>query len=107
MSTLQTDVTKLNAAFAASTSSDDPAVGALWQQLLSDAQAASKSTPIPDALIQAYWAAALNDLIDGATDCLGSSEALPPNLFDQGVASIASGANYLSTAAGAIQNLVG
>ena len=107
VSTLQTDVTKLNAAFAASTSSDNSTVGPLWQQLLSDAQGASKSAPIPDALIQSYWTAALNDLIDGSTDCLGSSEALPPSLFDHGVASIASGATYLSTAAGAIQNLVG
>jgi hypothetical protein len=107
VSTLQTDVTKLNAAFAASTSSDYSAAGPLWQQLLSDAQDASKSAPIPDALIQGYWTTALNDLINGSTDCLGSSEALPPNLFDQGVASIASGATYLSTAAGAIQNLVG
>ena len=107
VSTLQTDVTALNAAFAASTSPDDSTVGPRWQQLLSDTQSALKSAPIPDSLIQGYWTTALNDLIQGSTDCLGSSEALPPNLFDQGVASIASGATYLSTSAGAIQNLVG
>ena len=108
MSTLQADVAKVNAAFTATTSSDYSAVGPLWQQLLSDAQECDEgSAPIPDRLIQGYWTTALNDLIQGATDCIESSEALPPNLFDQGVASIASGAAYLRTSAGAIQSLVG
>ncbi len=107
VSTLQTDVTKLNAAFAAPTSSDYSAVAPFWQQLMSDAQSAMKSAPIPDRLIQTYWTTALDDLIQGSSDCVGSSEALPPNLFDQGVASIASGATYLNTSVGAIQSLVG
>ncbi len=107
VSTLQADVARLNAAFTAATSSDFSAVGPFWQQLLSDAQSAMQSAPIPDRLIQGYWTTALDDLIQGASDCIGSSEALPPSLFDQGVASIASGAAYLRTSAGAIQSLVG
>jgi len=106
-STLQADATKVDAAFTATSSSDYSAVAPLWQQLLSDAQSAMTAPPIPDSLIQGYWTTALNDLIQGATDCIGSSEALPPNLFDRGVASMASGAAYLRTSTGAIQSLVG
>jgi hypothetical protein len=107
VSTLQTDVTKLNAAFAATMSSDYSTVVPFWQQLSSDAQSALKSAPIPDRLIQSYWTTALDDLAQGSSDCIESSEALPPNLFDQGVSSIASGATYLTTSVGAIQSLVG
>jgi len=106
-STLQTDLDKLNAAFPSTTSSDDPSADPYWQQLLSDAQNAMRSTPIPDAVIQSYWSTALGDLVDGASDCLGSSEALPPNLFDQGVASVDTGGSYLGTALAAIQALIG
>jgi hypothetical protein len=87
--------------------SDYSSVDPSWQQVLSDAQSAMNLTPIPDSLIQSYWATALNDLIQGSSDCIGSSEALPPNLFDQGVASIDSGTAYLTTATAAIQSLIG
>ena len=107
LNTLQTDIDNVNAAFAAAGSADDTTVTPVWQQLLTDAQSAMNLPPIPDPLIQSYWTTALNDLIDGSSDCLGSQEALPPNLFDQGVASIASGVTYLSTVQGSIQSLVG
>jgi hypothetical protein len=106
-STLQTDLSRLNAAYPSSGSSDYTSVGPYWQQLLSDAQSAMNQAPIPDTLIQNYWTTALNDLIQGSSDCLGSSEALPPNLFDQGVASIESGSTYLTTSTAAVQSLVG
>ncbi len=104
---LQTDLSRLSSAFMSSGPSDYSSVDPSWQQVLSDAQSAMNLAPIPDSLIQSYWATALNDLIQGSTDCIGSSEALPPNLFDQGVASIDSGTAYLTTAAAAIQSLVG
>lgn len=105
VATLQTDIAKLNSAFTSNTSSDFSSVDPDWQQLSTDAQSAMKLAPIPDPLIQSYWTTALNDLIQGSSDCLGSVEALPPNLFDQGVASIDSGTTYLSTATAAIQTL--
>jgi len=104
---LQTDLSRLSSAFMSSGPSDYSSVDPSWQQLLSDAQSAMNLAPIPDGLTQSYWATALNDLIQGSTDCIGSPEALPPNLFDQGVASIDSGTAYLTTAATAIQSLVG
>ena len=69
--TLQTDISKVNAAFPASEASDYSSVDPSWQQLLSDAQSAMKLPPIPDPLIQSYWSTALNDLIQGSSDCLG------------------------------------
>jgi hypothetical protein len=107
VTTLQTDLSRLSAAFMSSGPSDYSSVEPSWQQLLSDAQGAMNLAPVPDRLIQSYWSTALNDLIQGSTDCLGSSEALPPSLFDQGVASIDSGTGSLTTATGAIQSLVG
>jgi hypothetical protein len=104
---LQTDITKLGVAFSASGPTDYSAVDPSWQQLLNDAQSALKLTPIPDSLTQSYWTTALNDLVQGAGDCLGSEEALPPNLFDQGVASIDTGTTYLTTLTAAIQSLAG
>ncbi len=102
---LQSDLNKLNSAFSSAAASDYSTVAPSWQALLSDAQSALKLAPIPDALIQSYWATALNDLIQGSSDCLGSSEALPPSLFDQGVALIDSGTTWLSTSVGAVQSL--
>ena len=106
LSSLQADITKLNATFASAGTAGDSAVIPDWQQLANDAQSAMKLTPIPDPLLQAYWTTALSDLVQGASDCIGSEEALPPNLFDQGVASIDSGSGYLNTTLGAIQSLV-
>jgi hypothetical protein len=105
--TLQTDISKVDAAFPANEQSDYSAVDPFWQQLLSDAQSAMQLPPIPDALIQSYWSTALSDLIQGSSDCLGSSEALPPNLFDQGVASRNTGATYLGTSVTEVQALIG
>ncbi len=105
--TLQTDISKLDAAFPVNEVSDYSSVDPIWQQLLSDAQSAMQLPPIPDALIQSYWSTALSDLIQGSSDCLGSSEALPPNLFDQGVASLETGATYLSTSVAKVQALIG
>jgi hypothetical protein len=107
LGTLQTDLSKVDAAFASSTSSNYASVDPSWQQLLSDAQNDIKLAPIPDSLLQSYWSAALNDFIQGSTDAIQGSEALPPNLFDQGVASIETGATYLSTTLEAVQTLVG
>lgn len=105
--TLQTDISKVNAAFPTNEVSDYSSVDPFWQQLLSDAQSAMQLPPIPDALIQSYWSTTLSDLIQGSSDCLGSSEALPPNLFDQGVASLQTGATYLSTSVAKVQALIG
>jgi hypothetical protein len=104
---LQTDISKLGVAFSASGPTDYSAVDPSWQQLLSDAQSAIKLAPIPDSLLQSYWTTALNDLVQGSSDCLGSEEALPPSLFDQGVASIDTGTTYLTTLTAAIQSLAG
>ncbi len=104
---LQTDLTTLNAAFPSAGPLDYSAIDPDWQQLLNDAQSAVTLPPIPDALIQRYWSTALNDLIGGSSDCIGSSEALPPNLFDQGVASIETGSDFLTTTSQAIQTLLG
>ena len=102
-STVLNDVNNLNAAFAAAPGSSS--VIPYWQQLLGDAQSAISQAPIPDALIESYWTTTLNDLIQGSTDCLGSSEAPPPSNFDQGVALIQSGATYLNTSIAAVQRL--
>jgi hypothetical protein len=106
-STLQTDISKLDAAFASGAASNFSTVAPSWQQLLSDAQNAIKLAAIPDPMLQSYWSTTLNDLIQGSTDTLGGSEALPPNLFDQGVASIETGATYLNTTLASVQALVG
>jgi hypothetical protein len=106
-SQLQTDISNLDAAFASGASSNFSTVDPYWQQLLSDAQNAIKLAPIPDPLLQSYWSTALNDFIQGSSDSIGGSEALPPNLFDQGVASIETGATYLNTAQEQVQALVG
>jgi hypothetical protein len=105
--TLQADVDKLNAAFASTNPADYATLDPYWQQLMSDAGSAKAAGPIPDTLIQSYWSTALDDLVQGAGDCTGSSEAQPPNLFDQGVASIESGTAYLHTSLAAVQNLIG
>ena len=107
LTTLQADITTLNAAFPSAGPTDFSAVDPDWQKLMTDAQSAVTLPPIPDALIQSYWSTALNDLIGGSSDCIGSSEALPPNLFDQGVASIETGSDFLTTASQAIQTLLG
>ena len=107
LTTLQADITTLNAAFPSAGPTDFSAIDPDWQKLMTDAQSAVTLPPIPDALIQSYWSTALNDLIGGSSDCIGSSEALPPNLFDQGVATIETGADFLTTAAQAIQTLLG
>jgi hypothetical protein len=104
---LQTDVSGLNASFSSTSAANYSTLDPSWQQLAADARSAMALPPIPDPLIQAYWSTALGDLVDGPTDCIGTSEALPPNLFDQGVALIASGSSYLSTAAQAVQGLIG
>ena len=104
--TLQTDITKLDAAFGSAGASNTAAVDPYWQQLMRDAQSAAVLPAIPDALIQDLWFTAVQDLITGSSDCLGSAEALPPNPFDQGVALIDSGTTYLSTALGAVQGLI-
>lgn len=104
-STVQNDVNNLNAAFAAAGASGFSSVTPYWQQLSSDAESALSLPAIPDPLIQSYWATTLNDLIEGSSDCLASSEAPPPSVFDQGVASIDSGASYLSTSISAVQRL--
>jgi hypothetical protein len=105
--TLQTDVSGLNAAFSSTSSANYSTLDPSWQQLAADARRALALPLIPDPLIQAYWSTALGDLVDGSTDCVGTSEALPPNLFDQGVALITSGSSYLSTSAQAVQALIG
>jgi len=105
-SMLQTDITKLDAAFGSAGASNATAVDPYWQQLMRDAQSAAALRAIPDGLIQDLWFTALQDLITGSSDCLGATEALPPNPFDQGVALIDSGTTYLSTALGAVQTLI-
>jgi hypothetical protein len=105
--TLQTAVTRVNTAFASTSSPNYSTIDPSWQQLVNDARSALALAPIPDSLVQSYWSTALNDLVDGANDCLETSEALPPNLFDQGVALIASGTSYLSTTMQTVQGLSG
>ncbi len=105
--TLQTDINKLDTAFSSTASSSYSTVDPYWQQLMSDAESAMTMAPVPDALIQSYWTTALGDLTLGSGDCIASSEGLPPNLFDQGVALIESGTSYLSTALASVQGLVG
>ena len=104
---LQADITTLNAAFPSAGPTDYSAIDPDWQKLMSDAQSAVTLPPIPDVLIQSYWSTALNDLIGGSSDCIGSSEALPPNLFDQGVASIETGSDFLTTTSQAVHTLLG
>jgi hypothetical protein len=106
LTSLQADISKLNATFSSAGPADDSAVIPDWQQLVNDAQSAMKLTPIPDPLIQSYWTTTLSDLVQGASACIGSEEALPPTLFDQGVALIDSGSAFLNTTLGAIQSLV-
>jgi hypothetical protein len=107
LTTVQNDLSTLDAAFSSAGPSGSATVTSDWQQLLSDARSALNLAPIPDSLIQSYWATALNDLVQGTNDCLGSSEAAPPSVFDQGVALISSGASYLNTTQGALQSLAG
>ncbi len=107
LTTLQADIATLNAAFPSAGPTDYSAVDPDWQKLMTDAQSATALAQIPDTMIQSYWSTALNDLIGGSSDCIGSSEALPPNLFDQGVASIETGSAFLTTTSQAIQTLLG
>ncbi len=107
LTTLQTDINKLNAVFASTGAADYATLDPYWQQISTDAHNAMATAPIPDTLIEHYWSTALDDLVAGASDCTGSSEALPPNLFDQGVASIDVGSTYLKTTLGALQSLAG
>jgi hypothetical protein len=107
LKTLQTDVAGLNAAFSSASVPNYPTLDPSWRQLATDARSALALPPIPDALIQDYWTTALADLAEGPTVCIATTEALPPNLFDHGVALIASGSSYLTTSAQAVQGLIG
>jgi hypothetical protein len=105
--TLQADISNLNGAFSSTSSSTYSTVDPYWKQLLSDAQSALAMTPIPDSLSQSYWSTSLNDFIQGSSDCINSSEGLPPNLLDEGVALIQSGTTYLSTSSATVHSLAG
>jgi hypothetical protein len=107
LKTLQTDVTGLNAAFASTSAPAYATLDPSWQKLVTDARSAMALPAIPDGLIQDYWSTALGDLVEGSGDCIDTAEALPPSLFDQGVALIASGSSYLSTTSQAVQGLIG
>ena len=105
--TLQSDINKLSGAFSSTSAPNYSTVDPYWQQLLNDAQSALAMAPIPDSLSQSYWSTSLNDLIQGSSDCIDSSEAPPPNVFDEGVALIQSGTTYLSISAAAVHSLSG
>jgi hypothetical protein len=107
LKTLQSDVTGVNSAFASTSAANYPTLDPSWQQLQNDAQSALALPAIPDPLMENYWNVALNDLVQGAADCMAAPEALPPSLFDQGVALIASGTSYLTTSAQTVQGLIG
>jgi hypothetical protein len=105
LTTIQADMTKLNTDFSSSPTGLFTLIAR--QQLLTEGQSAQALPAIPDSLTQSYWSTSLTDIIQGTSDCMVSSESLPPSLFDQGVALIQSGGSYLGTTAHAVQSLAG
>jgi hypothetical protein len=106
--TLQTDLTALNNAFLTTpVYYYHPLVDPYWQQLATDAQHVMSLPAIPDAAIQMSWTMALNNLVQGSHDCLSTSEALPPSVFDQGVALIQTGTNWFNDTATYVRALAG
>jgi hypothetical protein len=103
--TLQADLAAVAGAGPASAYTNYSSYVPLWQQIERDANYALGLPPIPAATIEPTWTAALNQLIEGAADCIASVS--PSNLtqYTSGQALLQAGSVELAQVASSVKAL--